>query len=201
MRLEITDLVLRTLDVIGATLILLLSSPIIVLIAILIKLDSSGPIVFKQVRVGENGKRFVFYKFRTMYDGAEEMLPVEIENPGRPVVKVKNDPRITCFGRIVRRTLLDELPQLINVLRGEMSLVGPRPVIPVEFERYTEEQKPRLAGKPGMTGLAQISGGTDLPFDKIVKLDKYYLEHRSVRLYLEVLLKTIPWLVSGKGIA
>jgi lipopolysaccharide/colanic/teichoic acid biosynthesis glycosyltransferase len=200
MRLDITDLTLRTLDMIGATLVLLLSSPVIILIAILIKRDSPGPVVFKQARVGENGTRFVFYKFRTMCNGAQEMLPVEIENPGRPVVKVKNDPRITCVGGILRRTLLDELPQLINVLKGEMSLVGPRPVMPVEFERYTQEQKLRLAGKPGMTGLAQISGGTDLPFDKIVELDKYYLEHRSVRLYLEILIKTIPWLISGKGI-
>jgi lipopolysaccharide/colanic/teichoic acid biosynthesis glycosyltransferase len=200
MRLDITDLTLRTLDMIGATLVLLLSSPVIILIAILLKRDSPGPVVFKQARVGENGTRFVFYKFRTMCNGAQEMLPVEIENPGRPVVKVKNDPRITCVGGILRRTLLDELPQLINVLKGEMSLVGPRPVMPVEFERYTQEQKLRLAGKPGMTGLAQISGGTDLPFDKIVELDKYYLEHRSVRLYLEILIKTIPWLISGKGI-
>ncbi|MFQ5813781.1 MAG: undecaprenyl-phosphate glucose phosphotransferase [Anaerolineae bacterium] len=180
---------------------LILFSPLMLLISAAIKLDSRGPILFKQVRVGKGGRRFVFYKFRSMRQGAEEERP---QLTGRdevvgPTFKIRHDPRCTRVGRFLRRTSLDELPQLYNVLRGDMSLVGPRPAIPSEVEQYQEWHRRRLEISPGITGLWQVSGRSQLTFDEMCLLDIYYLENWSPLLDLKIALKTIPTVLAGRG--
>jgi exopolysaccharide biosynthesis polyprenyl glycosylphosphotransferase len=181
---------------------LILLSPLLSLISVAIKLDSPGPVLFKQVRVGKGGRRrFVCYKFRSMRQGAEEerrQLAERDEVVG-PTFKIRHDPRCTRVGRFLRRTSLDELPQLYNVLRGEMSLVGPRPAIPSEVERYQEWHRKRLEVSPGMTGLWQVSGRSQLTFDEMCLLDIYYLENWSPLLDLKIALKTFPAALAGRG--
>ena len=192
----------RSLDL---TTILFLSPiwfPVFVLICLLIKLDSYGPIIFAQKRVGENGKVFTFYKFRTMFQGSEAKLHQVYhlnESKDGVIFKLKKDPRITRVGRILRKLSLDELPQLWNILKGEMTLVGPRPPIVSEVEKYSLEQKRRLMVKPGLTCLWQISGRSDLPFKVQLKLDKEYIRTQNFWLDLKILLLTIPAVLSGKG--
>ncbi|WP_376788436.1 undecaprenyl-phosphate glucose phosphotransferase [Thermoflexus sp.] len=191
----------RAMDLVLAALLLLLSAPLMALIALAIKLDSPGPVIFRQVRVGKEGRLFTMYKFRTMRVGAEqeqERLRALNEASG-PLFKIRNDPRVTRVGRILRRLSLDELPQLINVLKGEMSLVGPRPPVPAEVEAYKPWQRQRLAAVPGMTGLWQISGRSDLTFDEMCLLDIYYIENWSPLLDLEIMLRTIPRVLMGEG--
>jgi lipopolysaccharide/colanic/teichoic acid biosynthesis glycosyltransferase len=171
------------------------------LIALAIRLDSPGPVIFRQVRVGKGGRLFTMYKFRTMRVGAEqeqERLRALNEASG-PIFKIRNDPRVTRVGRILRRLSLDELPQLVNVLKGEMSLVGPRPPVPSEVEAYKPWQRQRLSAIPGMTGLWQISGRSDLTFDEMCLLDIYYIENWSPLLDLEIMLRTIPRVIMGEG--
>lgn len=191
----------RAMDLALGSLLLLMATPLMALIALAIRLDSPGPVIFRQVRVGKDGRLFTMYKFRTMRVGAEqeqEQLRALNEASG-PLFKIRNDPRVTRVGRILRRLSLDELPQLINVLKGEMSLVGPRPPLPSEVEAYKPWQRQRLSAVPGMTGLWQISGRSDLTFDEMCLLDIYYIENWSPMLDLEIILWTIPRILTGEG--
>jgi lipopolysaccharide/colanic/teichoic acid biosynthesis glycosyltransferase len=171
------------------------------LIALAIKIDSPGPIFFRQDRVGLGGKLFKMYKFRSMRQGAEEELEDlrELDEIDGVTFKIREDPRRTRVGRFLRRTSLDELPQFWNILRGEMSLVGPRPNIPEEVNRYMEWHKQRLQVLPGLTGLWQVSGRNLLSFDETVLLDLYYIENWSFWLDCKILLRTIPAVLTGEG--
>jgi len=191
----------RLVDIVGALVGLVVCAPLMAVIAVAIKLDSPGPVFFVQERVGENGRPFRMVKFRSMVVGAEEMLEqlIDLERLESPAFKIKNDPRVTRVGRILRRTSLDELPQLINVLKGEMSLVGPRPEETRVVALYNDWHRLRLAVKPGMTGPMQVNGRGDLPLDERVRLELDYIEHYSLRKDLEILLRTIPAVISGKG--
>lgn len=197
-----TELIVkRVLDLVVATIGLLLSWPVILLIAVAIKLDSRGPVLFEQERVGQHGERFRIYKFRTMRQGAEDELRdlLEHNEADGAIFKMRNDPRITRVGRFLRQTSLDEVPQFINVLRGEMSLVGPRPPLPSEVEQYQPWHRRRLRVPPGITGLWQVSGRSELTFDEMVLLDLYYIEHWSPWLDVAILLRTVPKVVAREG--
>ena len=192
----------RCLDVALAVLLLVLGLPIIVAIAAAIKVTSGGNVLFRQTRCGLNGRLFTLYKFRTMEEGAHEkrrsLLPLNEMNG--PAFKLRRDPRVTWLGRFLRRFSLDELPQLWNVLKGEMSLVGPRPPIPEEVAQYQPWQRRRLAMKPGLTCLWQISGRSDNPdFNQWMQLDLEYIDSWTPTLDVKILLKTIPVVLSGKG--
>lgn len=191
----------RAMDIVISGLGLLLLSPLILLIALAIRLDSPGPVFFKQKRVGRGGKLFTIYKFRSMIENAEEVRPYleALNEADGPLFKIKDDPRQTRIGRFLRRTSLDELPQLYNVLRGEMSLVGPRPALPEEVAQYQDWHRKRLEVSPGMTGLWQVSGRSKLSFDEMVLLDLYYVENWSPALDLRIILKTIPLVLLGEG--
>ncbi len=191
----------RAMDVTGALLGLILGAPIFGLIALAIQLDSEGPILFRQERVGKNGVHFHIYKFRSMRAGAEEEQRdlKHLNEADGPLFKIRNDPRLTRVGAFLRRTSLDELPQLFNVLKGEMSLVGPRPPIPAEVEAYEPWHKKRLAVSPGITGLWQVSGRSELTFDEMVLLDIYYIENWSPWLDMSILIQTIPQVILGEG--
>ncbi len=191
----------RLVDIVGAALGLTAGAPLLGLIAVAIRLDSPGPIIFRQTRVGVNGETFEMYKFRSMYQGAEEKLEElrDLSEVDGPIFKMKDDPRVTWVGRILRRTSLDELPQLWNVLRGDMSLVGPRPPIPSEVSEYMEWHKKRMEVRPGVTGLWQVSGRSLLSFDEQCLLDIYYIENWSLWLDFRILLRTIPEVIFGNG--
>ena len=191
----------RGLDVSVASAMIVVSSPLMVGTVIAIKLDSPGPVLFHQVRVGKDGEHFACYKFRSMYIDAERRkaeLMAKNEADG-PVFKMKDDPRITRVGRIIRKLSIDELPQLFNVLKGEMSLVGPRPAIPSEVDRYTYEQIGRLHATPGITGLQQVSGRSNLDFKRWVELDLKYIAEQSLWKDLEILIKTVPAVLFTRG--
>lgn len=191
----------RAADIIGSGLILLALAPLFLMVMAAIVIDSRGGVFFRQRRLGEGGRPFFLLKFRTMVAGADlirEQLEPRNEADG-PIFKIRNDPRVTAVGRWLRRFSLDELPQLINVLNCDMSLVGPRPPLQSEVDQYQEWHRQRLAGPQGMTGLWQISGRSELKFDEMVLLDIYYLEHWSPALDLTILCKTIPVVLLGKG--
>ena len=200
----------RLLDMGLALVLLALFSPLMLLIAAGIKLTSPGPVFFRQTRVGKDGKLFDMLKFRTMRDGVDcglhrehvSRLMREATAPKDKVngsLKLKNDPRITALGRIVRRTSLDELPQFFNVLRGDMSLVGPRPPIPYELECYQPWHHRRFQALPGITGFWQVAGRNRVCFDEMVQMDLYYIKHQCLRLDAWILLKTPFEMLSGKG--
>ncbi len=192
----------RFLDLMISGIGLVLYSPLLLLIAIVIKLDSPGSVFFRQRRIKQGGKCFWMYKFRTMREGSETIREAGAETNVKregPIFKTRQDPRITRAGRWLRRLSLDELPQLINVFKGEMSLVGPRPPLPWEVEHYQEWHKYRLNGPQGMTGLWQVSGRSELSFEEMVLLDIYYLEHWSPLMDLEIMVKTIPAVITAKG--
>lgn len=186
----------RAFDIVGSVVALALLSPLLLIVGILVKLDSEGSVLVRLERVGESGKHFMLLKFRSMIKNAEALKDQLLDRNERdgPLFKMKRDPRITRVGRFIRRTSLDELPQLWNVLKGEMSLVGPRPHEPEEVARYNTHHKKLLTIKPGITGMAQTSGRSDLTFEEEVRLDTYYIENWSPRLDLQILLKT-PWTV------
>ncbi|NUM43485.1 MAG: sugar transferase [Anaerolineales bacterium] len=191
----------RLLDVGVSGLALIVFSPLLLLTALAIKLDSPGPVFFKQTRVGKWGRLFGIYKFRSMYTDAEKRkqeLAAQNEATG-PVFKMKRDPRITRVGRVIRKLSIDELPQLINVLRGDMSLVGPRPPLPKEVDEYEYHQRRRLDAVPGITGLQQVSGRSDLNFEQWVAFDVTYIEQQSLWFDIKILLKTIPAVLTGRG--
>jgi exopolysaccharide biosynthesis polyprenyl glycosylphosphotransferase len=191
----------RALDLALSSFVLLLSLPLILGVAVAIRLSSQGSVLFRQTRCGLNGRRFTLYKFRTMVEGAEERL-AELQHLNEmdgPVFKVRRDPRVTRLGRLLRKFSLDELPQLWNVLRGDMSLVGPRPPIPEEVARYERWQRRRLSMKPGITCLWQVNGRNELGFRSWIELDLQYIDSWSLSLDLKILLKTIPVVLSGRG--
>ncbi|HYN90202.1 MAG TPA: undecaprenyl-phosphate glucose phosphotransferase [Ardenticatenaceae bacterium] len=191
----------RVMDIVIAAIGLVLSAPLLLLIALGIKVSSPGPILFKQTRVGRNGQLFTLYKFRSMRVGAEnEVAHLSSYNEADgPLFKMRRDPRVTPVGRILRKLSLDELPQLYNVLRGEMSLVGPRPALPSEVAQYEEWHRKRLEVPPGITGLWQTSGRSDMSFDEMCLLDIYYAEQWSPILDATIVLKTIPTMLFGRG--
>jgi lipopolysaccharide/colanic/teichoic acid biosynthesis glycosyltransferase len=182
----------RALDLLLASLLLALASPLLAVAALLVRIESRGPVFYRQRRVGRDGRPFELVKLRTMVPGAEAM--------GAGIYVVEGDPRITRVGRLLRRFSLDELPNLINVLRGEMAIVGPRPTVQEQVDRYTDRQRRRLDVKPGITGWAQINGRTSLPWPDRIELDVWYVEHRSLRLDLRILLKTARMLATGHGL-
>jgi exopolysaccharide biosynthesis polyprenyl glycosylphosphotransferase len=200
-RNELLLILRRIFDFGGSLGLIVIFAPVFLLITLLVRLDSPGPIIYRQVRCGWNGRRFTFYKFRSMVQRAAErqsdLAPYNEMNG--PVFKMKRDPRVTRVGRFLRKTSLDELPQLINVLRGEMSFVGPRPPLPEEVEKYEGWQRRRLSMKPGITGLWQVRGRNRIDFDQWMKLDLEYIDNWSLWLDFKILLKTIPVVLSGKG--
>jgi exopolysaccharide biosynthesis polyprenyl glycosylphosphotransferase len=191
----------RMFDVIASTVTLIVILPFLAVIAIAIKLDSDGPVLFSQVRAGRDGEEFEVVKFRTMVDGADEML-IDLRSLNEvdgPLFKLRDDPRVTRVGRVLRRYSLDELPQLWNVLRGEMSLVGPRPALYSEMDQWSPEVKSRLRVRPGLTGMWQVSGRSDLSFSDYVRYDLYYVDNWSLWRDLVILSKTIPVVLSKDG--
>jgi lipopolysaccharide/colanic/teichoic acid biosynthesis glycosyltransferase len=182
----------RALDVVLAAALLVVTSPLVALAALASRLESRGPVFYRQLRVGRDGQPFELWKLRTMVPGAESM--------GAGIYVVEGDPRITRTGRVLRRFSLDELPNLVNVLRGEMSIVGPRPTVQEQVDRYTDRQRRRLEVRPGITGWAQINGRTSLPWPERIELDVWYVEHRSLRLDLRILARTARMLATGHGL-
>jgi lipopolysaccharide/colanic/teichoic acid biosynthesis glycosyltransferase len=205
----VTESLIRALDLIGAIALLIALSPLLVLVAAAVRLDSPGPAIFRQRRVGQHLKAFSVAKFRTMREGAgvavhrahvAEMITAGAEG-ARPMNKLEEDDRVTRVGSFLRRTSIDELPQLWNVARGEMSLVGPRPPIQYEVDRYPSEAFRRFAVRPGITGLWQVRGRSLLSFPEMIELDAEYVERRSLWLNLKILLLTLPTVIHGKGAA
>jgi lipopolysaccharide/colanic/teichoic acid biosynthesis glycosyltransferase len=200
-RLRYDPLFKRLLDVVLATVGLILSLPIWLIVGIAIKLDSDGSTIFVQERVGHHGRTFRFLKFRSMYSDAEDRLQdllAENEASG-PVFKIRRDPRITRVGRFIRRTSLDELPQLINILKGEMSLVGPRPALVREAESYRPADRVRLEVKPGLTCLWQVRGRSEVDFDTWMQYDREYVRRRTLLLDLEILFRTAVVVLTCRG--
>jgi exopolysaccharide biosynthesis polyprenyl glycosylphosphotransferase len=191
----------RGLDVAGSTVALLIFGPFMLAAAAAIKLDSPGPVLFRQTRVGREGQRFEIFKFRTMVDGADAMRSqlAHLNEAQDGLFKIGNDPRLTRYGRFLRRTSLDELPQLLNVLRGEMSLVGPRPLVIDEDERVTGFARQRLMLTPGMTGEWQIAGSARVPFVEMVKIDYLYVASWSLWSDIKVLMRTVPYMLARRG--
>jgi lipopolysaccharide/colanic/teichoic acid biosynthesis glycosyltransferase len=182
----------RAVDIAVSLLALLLSAPVLALAMVAIRLESRGPAIYRQRRIGLDGRPFDVLKLRTMVQGAEHI--------GAGLAINANDSRITRVGAFLRRTSLDELPNLVNVLRGDMSLLGPRPTLPVQVEQYTERQRGRLAIRPGITGWAQVNGRASLPWSERIELDLYYIEHRSLSLDLRILARTAALVLFGSGL-
>lgn len=191
----------RVFDFILVCIALPFALPIMLMIAIAIKLDSPGPVFFKQERVGKWGQPFYCFKFRSMYIDAEARKAELMANneADEVVFKIKNDPRVTRVGKLIRKASIDEIPQLFNVLKGEMSLVGPRPPVPYEVAQYQFDQLRRLDAVPGITGLQQVSGRSELSFKRWVELDLQYISEQSLLKDIEILLKTIPAVLTGRG--
>lgn len=192
----------RIMDLFGALFGIVVLSPVFLLISLMIKRDDpKGKILFKQIRVGQNGKLFQIYKFRSMVSNAEYLLDslIDQNDVSGAMFKMKEDPRVTRIGRILRKTSLDELPQLFNVLHGEMSLVGPRPPLPREVDEYTAYDKQRLIVKPGCTGLWQVSGRSNLDFRDMVKLDISYIRERSLFLDIKIIAQTVRLLFGSQN--
>lgn len=196
------EIATRGMDILLSFIALLFVAPIILAAAIAIKLTSKGPVFFHQKRAGLNREPFTMFKLRTMYSGADddkELFRKFNSLPTGPCFKIKNDPRITTVGRWLRRSSIDELPQFLNVFLGDMSLVGPRPLPLDEVRVDTSEQKLRFTVKPGITCLWQVSGRTEIPYDEWLALDVWYIRNRSLSLDLQILVKTIPAVLSGRG--
>jgi lipopolysaccharide/colanic/teichoic acid biosynthesis glycosyltransferase len=203
----------RVIDVAAALVVLIVGFPFFLAVALLIRLTSKGPVFYLQQRVGERGGIFTLYKFRTMRQNVDDTIHREfarsfiegrmsnssLDEKAPSIYKLTHDPRITRVGNFLRKTSLDELPQFINILRGEMTIVGPRPPLQYELEYYEEWHKLRLEVKPGLTGLWQVSGRSSVPFNEMVKLDLYYIEHWTLLLDLKIMLRTIPVMLFGSG--
>jgi lipopolysaccharide/colanic/teichoic acid biosynthesis glycosyltransferase len=191
----------RIVDVLGALFGLVFGLPLMGLAALIIKLESRGPVLYRSQRIGRGGHAFTFYKLRSMMDGADRHRHrlSHLNEADGPVFKMSRDPRVTRVGRFLRMSSLDELPQLFNVLRGEMSLVGPRPPIPEEVSQYEPWQFRRLAVKPGLTCLWQISGRSRLGFQEWMRLDLEYIRHQSLALDVKILVRTVPAVLSREG--
>jgi lipopolysaccharide/colanic/teichoic acid biosynthesis glycosyltransferase len=182
----------RLIDIVVASLALAISAPLLAAAVLAVRLETSGRAIYRQRRAGKDGRPFDVFKLRTMVDGAEHI--------GAGLAVNVNDSRITRVGTFLRRTSLDELPNLFNVLRGEMSLIGPRPTLPVQVEQYDDRQRGRLAVKPGITGWAQVNGRASLPWSERIELDLYYVEHRSLALDLRILMRTPAMVLGGRGL-
>ncbi len=182
----------RALDIAVSATVLAVGSPLLALAMLAVRVESPGPVIYRQRRSGLHGVEFDVLKLRTMVQGAEHV--------GAGLAVNENDARITRVGAFLRRTSLDELPNLVNVLRGEMSLIGPRPTLPVQVAQYSERQRGRLAVKPGITGWAQVNGRASLPWSERIELDLYYVEHRSLALDLEILRRTPAMVLGGSGL-
>lgn len=192
----------RLFEVTACTLGLIMLSPLMIFVALAIKKESSGPILFKQLRIGEHGKKFQIYKFRSMTTDAEEKFESlkSFNETNEKMFKIKEDPRVTKVGKFIRKYSIDELPQLFNVIKGEMSLVGPRPPLPSEVETYEKHHYLRFCAPPGITGMWQISGRSKIiDFETVVKMDYWYTQKWSLWLDLKLILKTIPVVISAKG--
>jgi lipopolysaccharide/colanic/teichoic acid biosynthesis glycosyltransferase len=182
----------RAIDIVVSATALGLAAPILGLAMLAVRLESRGPAIYRQRRAGLNGRPFDVYKLRTMVDGAEHV--------GAGLAVNTDDPRITRVGALLRRSSLDELPNLFNVLRGDMSLIGPRPTLPVQVAQYTERQRGRLAVRPGITGWAQVNGRASLPWAERIELDLHYIENRSLALDLQIVWRTIAMVLGGSGL-
>lgn len=191
----------RVFDILVSTILFIILSPILLILVIWIKLDSEGEAIFKQTRVGMEGRLFTIYKFRTMVKNADKMFnkAVDRSNLDEFVFQDKDDPRITKSGRFLRKTSLDELPQLINIIKGDMSLIGPRPEIPAIADLYSEYEKIRLMVKPGVSGLAQVNGRGDLELSKTIAYDVSYIKEFSLWLDIKIMLKTVKVVILGEG--
>ncbi len=192
----------RIIDIVTSILLLIMLSPLFILIMLLIYINSPGPVFFKQTRVGRWGKLFTMWKFRSMYLDADQRLKeimAENEMSGGVIFKMKNDPRVIPIGRFIRKASIDELPQLWNVLKGDMSLVGPRPALPSEVNQYSLQDRQRLEVIPGITCIWQVSGRSNIPFPQQVQLDTEYIQSQSLLLDLKLLLKTIPAVLLSRG--
>jgi lipopolysaccharide/colanic/teichoic acid biosynthesis glycosyltransferase len=191
----------RLMDIVGSLIAIPISAPLIAVAAVVVKLDSPGPVFFSQERAGENGKTFTIYKLRTMVVNAEELLDdlIDLDTLEEPAFKLKDDPRVTPVGSFLRRWSIDELPQFVNVLKGEMSLVGPRPEESRLVRRYSQWHRLRLRAKPGLTGPVQINGRGDLPLEDRVHLEVDYINNYTLWKDLSILIKTIPVVVLGNG--
>ena len=195
------EVIKRIIDIVASFTGLIVLSPLMLVVSILIKLESKGEVIFKQKRVGLNGKEFYMYKFRSMVINAEE-LKAELESQNEmsgPMFKIKDDPRITKVGKFIRKTSIDELPQLINVIKGDMSLVGPRPSLPKEVKKFEQWMMERLEVKPGLTCIWQISGRNSIDFEDWMKLDIKYVRERSFTLDMKLILKTVLVLFGDKN--
>jgi lipopolysaccharide/colanic/teichoic acid biosynthesis glycosyltransferase len=202
----------RAPDLLLASLMLIVFFPLLFLIMLAIKIGGPGPVFYRQIRLGKGGNPFRFYKFRSMYVNADDAEhrsyvenlikagnPYDVDENGKALFKISDDGRITRVGKLIRKYSLDEFPQLFNVLRGEMSLVGPRPPLPCEYKDYRDWHRKRLDGIPGITGLWQVSGKNKIPFEEMVKLDIHYLENWSLWLDIKIILRTIPVMLKGEG--
>ncbi|MBN8433053.1 sugar transferase [Priestia flexa] len=192
----------RFLDIIGAILGIILTLVVFLAVSICIKIeDPKGPIIFSQTRVGKNGKKFKMYKFRSMISNAEDQLQhlLDLNDTTGAMFKMKNDPRVTKVGRFIRKTSIDELPQFINVIKGDMSLVGPRPPLEREVEEYTAYQLQRLLVVPGCTGLWQVSGRSTIGFEEMVELDLFYIKKRNFLFDFKIILKTVFVFLGSKN--
>ena len=198
---KVYEVTKRLMDIVGAILGLIFLMPLYVIVAILIKKDSKGPVIFSQERVGYDGKRFKMYKFRSMVINAEELkekLKKQNERKG-PMFKIKEDPRVTKIGKFIRKTSIDELPQLINILKGEMSIVGPRPSLPKEIIQFDDWMMERLDVRPGLTCYWQVEGRDDIGFQEWMKLDVKYVKERSLLLDIKLIIKTFTVLLGDKN--
>jgi lipopolysaccharide/colanic/teichoic acid biosynthesis glycosyltransferase len=182
----------RAIDIVVSASALVVSAPVLALAMLAIRLESRGGALYSQLRAGRDGRPFELLKLRTMVDGAEHI--------GAGLAIDADDPRVTRVGAFLRRTSLDELPNLVNVLRGDMSLIGPRPTLPVQVAQYTERQRGRLAIKPGITGWAQVNGRASLAWSERIELDLHYIEHRSLALDLQILRRTVAMVLGGSGL-
>lgn len=201
-RVKVYDFVKRFIDILISTIGLIICLPIFIIIAILIKIDSKGPIFFKHKRIGKHGKNLGIYKFRTMIENAEEAMKYFTEEQKKEFkenFKLENDPRVTRVGKFLRKTSLDELPQIINILKGEMSIIGPRPVVKNELEKYGDNKGKFLSVAPGLTGYWAANGRSDVSYEERMALELYYVDNRSLLLDLKIFLKTIGSVLRGRG--
>lgn len=191
----------RTFDILASLIGLILLSPLFLIVAIAIFIDDPGPVLFFQERNGLNGRVFRMWKFRSMYkDAPEKRFEMESQNElDGPAFKITNDPRVTRVGRLIRKASIDELPQLVNILRGQMSIVGPRPLPTYETAKLTQQQRKRLLAKPGLVCYWQVSGRNDIPFDEWMRMDYRYINEASVLTDLKILCMAVPAVISGKG--
>ena len=201
-KIKAYDILKRFIDIIIGTIGLIVCIPIFIIIGIAIKIDSKGPVFFKHKRIGKHGKKLEIYKFRTMIENAEEAMKNFTEEQKKEFAenfKLENDPRVTRVGKILRKTSLDELPQIINILKGEMSIIGPRPVVKSELEKYGSNQDKFLSVAPGLTGYWAANGRSDVSYEERMALELYYVNNRSLILDMKIFFKTIWSVLKGRG--